>query len=151
MSLPKNNPQIESLGGLMGIQELAKFLDISPASLRRWELSGHLPESIRIGPKRVRKWRKREIAEWLTFHSNGGIWKVPNSGFISDMQWCCLRNEINQGVWGSKFHKWGFSTSRGTRAQNFPENRTPMSPLIANNWMILKTRLYFGWQPSLRL
>ena len=86
MSLPKNNPETESLGGLMGIQELAKFLDISPASLRRWELSGHLPESIRIGPKRVRKWRKREIAEWLTFHSNGGIWKVPNSGSSSDMQ-----------------------------------------------------------------
>lgn len=81
MSIPKTNSEPESLGGLIGIQELAKFLDISPASLRRWELSGHLPEAIRIGPKRVRKWNKKEIAKWLAFISSGGIWEKPDPGF----------------------------------------------------------------------
>lgn len=86
MDISKSNSETKPLGGLMGIQELANFLNISPASLRRWELSGHLPEAIRIGPKRVRKWRKREIAEWLSFISNGGIWRLPQRDFISEIQ-----------------------------------------------------------------
>lgn len=82
----KSEKTKEKLGGLMGIQELAQYLDVSPASLRRWELSGHLPEPIRIGPKRVRKWSKREIAAWLTFNADGGIWKVSARNFITDVQ-----------------------------------------------------------------
>lgn len=49
---------------LVGIGELARWLNRSVASLRRDDASGRLPAPVRIGGSK--KWRRDEIAAWVS-------------------------------------------------------------------------------------
>jgi len=52
--------------GYIGIRDLAKYLSISPISLRRWSASGDFPAPAqRVGKRRERKWLRSEIETWL--------------------------------------------------------------------------------------
>ena len=50
--------------GLLRISEAASLIGVSPMTLRRWDQSGHL-EAIRVGPRRDRRYRKRDLLQIL--------------------------------------------------------------------------------------
>ena len=48
---------------LVGVKGVASLLNISETSVRRLDLSGRIPQAIRIG--KSKKWRLLELKEWI--------------------------------------------------------------------------------------
>lgn len=49
---------------LLTLQEACELLKVHPNTLRQWDRTGMLP-AIRIGEKRIRRYRKEDIAKLL--------------------------------------------------------------------------------------
>lgn len=49
---------------LMTIQEVAKFLNVTPTSIRRWTTEGQL-KCYRIGNKKERRFEKKDVINFL--------------------------------------------------------------------------------------
>lgn len=61
---PKNDENIE----LLTLQEACDILKVHPNTLRQWDKIGTLP-AIRIGTKRIRRYRKQDIISFLENNS----------------------------------------------------------------------------------
>jgi len=57
-------PQEEQVPELLTLQEACDLLKVHPNTLREWDRNGSLP-AIRIGAKRVRRYRKEDIIKYL--------------------------------------------------------------------------------------
>lgn len=53
---------------LLTLQEACDILKVHPNTLRQWDKNGILP-AIRIGTKRVRRYQKEDIINFLQSHS----------------------------------------------------------------------------------
>jgi excisionase family DNA binding protein len=53
---------------LLTLQEACDLLKVHPNTLRQWDKNGTLP-AIRLGTKRVRRYRKEDIINFLQAHS----------------------------------------------------------------------------------
>jgi excisionase family DNA binding protein len=60
----KNDENIE----LLTLQEACDVLKVHPNTLRQWDKIGTLP-AIRIGTKRIRRYRKQDIISFLESNS----------------------------------------------------------------------------------
>jgi excisionase family DNA binding protein len=60
----KNDENIE----LLTLQEACNVLKVHPNTLRQWDKIGTLP-AIRIGTKRIRRYRKQDIISFLESNS----------------------------------------------------------------------------------
>lgn len=60
----QNNGNIE----LVTLQEACDMLKVHPNTLRQWDKNGTLP-AIRIGTKRIRRYKKQEIINFLESNS----------------------------------------------------------------------------------
>jgi excisionase family DNA binding protein len=58
----------EEVPELLTLQEACDLLKVHPNTLRQWDNNGTLP-AIRIGAKRVRRYRKEDIINYLKSHS----------------------------------------------------------------------------------
>lgn len=58
------DPNNKALPELMTLKEACDFLKCHPNTLRQWDKKGILP-AIRIGEKRVRRYRKEDIMKLL--------------------------------------------------------------------------------------
>jgi len=58
----------EEVPELLTLQEVCDLLKVHPNTLRQWDNNGTLP-AIRIGAKRVRRYRKEDIINYLKSHS----------------------------------------------------------------------------------
>lgn len=54
----------QELPELLTLQEACDLLKVHPNTLRQWDKNGTLP-AIRIGQKRVRRYRKEDIINYL--------------------------------------------------------------------------------------
>lgn len=61
-------PQEEQVPELITLQEVCDLLKVHPNTLREWDRNGSLP-AIRIGAKRVRRYRKEDIIKYLQSNS----------------------------------------------------------------------------------
>jgi len=61
-------PQEEQVPELLTLQEVCDLLKVHPNTLREWDRNGSLP-AIRIGAKRVRRYRKEDIIKYLQSRS----------------------------------------------------------------------------------
>ena len=61
-------PEQEEVPELLTLQEACDLLKVHPNTLRQWDNNGTLP-AIRIGAKRVRRYRKEDIINYLKSHS----------------------------------------------------------------------------------
>jgi excisionase family DNA binding protein len=57
----------QELPELLTLQEACDLLKVHPNTLRQWDKNGTLP-AIRIGQKRVRRYRKEDILKFLQAH-----------------------------------------------------------------------------------
>ncbi len=57
-------PEQEEVPEIMTLQEVCDLLKVHPNTLRQWDKNGTLP-AIRIGTKRVRRYRKKDIINFL--------------------------------------------------------------------------------------
>jgi len=62
---------VETVSGevpeLLTLQEACALLKLHPNTLRQWDNNGTLP-AIRIGAKRVRRYKKEDIISYLNSH-----------------------------------------------------------------------------------
>ena len=63
MSSDNKNPEQE-VPELITLKEACEMLKVHPNTLRQWDKNGVLP-AIRIGTKRVRRYRKEDIINFL--------------------------------------------------------------------------------------
>lgn len=63
MSSNNKNPEQE-VPELITLKEACEMLKVHPNTLRQWDKNGVLP-AIRIGTKRVRRYRKEDIINFL--------------------------------------------------------------------------------------
>jgi len=61
-------PREEQVPELLTLQEACDLLKVHPNTLREWDRNGSLP-AIRIGAKRVRRYRKEDIIKYLQSRS----------------------------------------------------------------------------------
>jgi len=61
-------PREEQVPELLTLQEACDLLKVHPNTLREWDRNGSLP-AIRIGAKRVRRYRKEDIIKYLQVNS----------------------------------------------------------------------------------
>jgi len=54
----------DTIPELVTLQEACEMLKVHPNTLRQWDKNGILP-AIRIGTKRVRRYRKQDIIKFL--------------------------------------------------------------------------------------
>lgn len=66
----QNNKQLpeEQVPELLTLQEACDLLKVHPNTLREWDRNGTLP-AIRIGAKRVRRYKKEDIIKYLQSRS----------------------------------------------------------------------------------
>lgn len=64
MSNQNNRKQEEQVPELITIMEASEMLKVHPNTLRQWDKNGVLP-AIRIGTKRVRRYKKADIIKFL--------------------------------------------------------------------------------------
>jgi excisionase family DNA binding protein len=64
MSNQKNNPPKQEVPELLTLMEACALLKVHPNTLREWDKNGTLP-AIRLGIKRVRRYRKEDIINFL--------------------------------------------------------------------------------------
>jgi excisionase family DNA binding protein len=64
MSNKTNKKSEQEVPELLTLQEACDLLKVHPNTLRQWDKNGILP-AIRIGTKRVRRYRKENIVELL--------------------------------------------------------------------------------------
>ena len=57
-------PREEQVPELLTLQEACDLLKVHPNTLREWDRNGSLP-AIRIGAKRVRRYRKEDIIKYM--------------------------------------------------------------------------------------
>jgi len=57
-------PEQEEVPELLTLQEACEMLKVHPNTLRQWDKNGILP-AIRIGTKRVRRYKKEDIIKFL--------------------------------------------------------------------------------------
>jgi excisionase family DNA binding protein len=69
MKSTKKTPQNEEvLPELLTLEEASAYLKCHPNTLRSWDRKGILP-AIRIGTKRVRRYKKEDIINYLNSYS----------------------------------------------------------------------------------
>lgn len=61
-------PPEEQVPELLTLQEACDLLKVHPNTLRQWDRNGTLP-AIRIGAKRVRRYKKEDIIKYLQSRS----------------------------------------------------------------------------------
>lgn len=61
-------PPEEQVPELLTLQEACDLLKVHPNTLRQWDRNGTLP-AIRIGTKRVRRYKKEDIIKYLQSRS----------------------------------------------------------------------------------
>jgi len=69
--MPNQNnkqPPEEQVPELLTLQEACDLLKVHPNTLREWDRNGTLP-AIRIGAKRVRRYKKEDIIKYLQSRS----------------------------------------------------------------------------------
>lgn len=59
----------QELPELLTLQEACDLLKVHPNTLRQWDKNGTLP-AIRLGQKRVRRYRKQDIINYLQSNIN---------------------------------------------------------------------------------
>ena len=69
MPSKKEKSQNNELPELLTLQEASAMLKVHPNTLRQWDKKGILP-AIRIGTKRVRRYRKQDIMKLLNQNMN---------------------------------------------------------------------------------
>jgi len=62
--MAKNDKKENEVPELLTLNEACELLKVHPNTLRQWDKQGILP-AIRIGTKRVRRYRKEEIIKML--------------------------------------------------------------------------------------
>jgi excisionase family DNA binding protein len=62
--MAKNNKKENEVPELLTLSEACELLKVHPNTLRQWDKQGILP-AIRIGTKRVRRYRKEDIIKML--------------------------------------------------------------------------------------
>lgn len=67
MSSPNDMNLEQEIPELLTLKEACELLKVHPNTLRQWDKNGTLP-AIRIGTKRVRRYRKEDIIEMLQIH-----------------------------------------------------------------------------------
>lgn len=61
---PKNNRHEDSQSvSLLTVKEISQMMGISTRTLHRWNVSGQMPSSVKIGG--CVRWKKREIESWI--------------------------------------------------------------------------------------
>jgi excisionase family DNA binding protein len=68
MSNKTDKKGVQEVPGLLTLQEACDLLKVHPNTLRQWDKNGTLP-AIRLGTKRVRRYRKEDIINFLQAHS----------------------------------------------------------------------------------
>ncbi len=58
----------EYIDRMLTVNDVAHLLNVHPVTVRRWEKKGQL-KSYRLGPKRVIRFRKEELFDFIN-HSN---------------------------------------------------------------------------------
>jgi predicted DNA-binding transcriptional regulator AlpA len=48
---------------LLSARQLAWVLSVNPATVRRWDAGGLIPDGVRIGGRVL--WRRRELMDWI--------------------------------------------------------------------------------------
>jgi len=62
---------------LVGADTVAAMLGVSIKTVSNWHLAGILPQPVRLpGPRR---WRRRDIEEWIAAGCSRRVWKRRNS------------------------------------------------------------------------
>lgn len=61
---PKSSNKPRDPNSIIRPAELSKMLSVSSSTLWRWEVSGQLPEKIKLGGRAV-GWRYSDIERWL--------------------------------------------------------------------------------------
>lgn len=59
-----NKKSTIKLSSTLRISDAAKLLGVTPTTLRRWEVSGHI-KPLRIGPRKDRRYPKQQILDLL--------------------------------------------------------------------------------------
>lgn len=61
-----NEPD-DSPDALLTVHQVAHWLQISPAGVRAWARTGHMPRGIKLGktPSSPLRWRRGDIQAWL--------------------------------------------------------------------------------------
>jgi len=68
MSSQNDKQPEQQVPELVTLTEACEMLKVHPNTLREWDRNGTLP-AIRIGAKRVRRYRKEDIINYLKSHS----------------------------------------------------------------------------------
>ena len=70
--MPKETCSLENHPSrLLGFQEVADFIGVSPKTVRRYHNQRLLPEPIRLGGKLLLKWRLGDIADFVNKQAEG--------------------------------------------------------------------------------
>ncbi len=64
MSIQNNKKSEQQVPELLTLTEACEMLKVHPNTLRQWDKNGILP-AIRIGTKRVRRYKKEDIIKFL--------------------------------------------------------------------------------------
>lgn len=67
MSAQQEMPKESAVPELLTLKEACDLLKVHPNTMRKWDKSGVLP-AIRIGTKRVRRYKKEDIIMFLQSH-----------------------------------------------------------------------------------